>query len=100
MRKWWWWWLPGWRKNWKLEKRRVEALSDIAAERFDVELMAQRPRRADDIIDTVLLEKVLKRITEIEAGAKQAAHIDHPRNAQPIRLATTPIPILVKIRRR
>jgi len=75
MHKWWWWWLPGWRKKWKLEKRRVEALSEIIGERLDVEAMAQRPRRADDIIDTVLLEKVLKRTTEIGASAKQAAHI-------------------------
>ncbi len=76
MRKWWWWWLPGWRKNWNLEKRRVEAISEITGERLDVEAMAQRPRSANDIIDTVLLEKVLKRIAEIEASAKQAVHID------------------------
>jgi hypothetical protein len=75
MRKWWW-WLPGWRKNWKLEKRRVEAISEITGERLDVEAMAQRPRSANDIIDTVLLEKVLKRIAEIEASAKQAVHSD------------------------
>jgi hypothetical protein len=41
----WWWWLPGWRKKWKIEKRRIEALSDITGERLHVELMAQRPRR-------------------------------------------------------
>jgi hypothetical protein len=38
--------------------------------------MAQRPRRADDVIDSALLEQVLKRITEIEANAKNAAYID------------------------
>lgn len=76
MRKWWWWWLPGWHKKWKLEKRRIEALSEIVGERLLVEVMAQRPRRADDILDNALLEKVVKRITEIEEGAKQAAHID------------------------
>jgi hypothetical protein len=75
MRKWWR-WLPGWRKNWKLEKRRIEALSEITRERLDVEAMAQRPQSVNDIIDTVLLEKVLKRIREIEANAKQAVHID------------------------
>ena len=75
MCKWWWRWLPGWRKNWKLEKRRIEALSDIIGERLDVEAMAQRPRSADDIIDAVLLEKVLKRIAEIEESAKRAIHI-------------------------
>ena len=75
MCKWWWRWLPGWRKNWKLEKRRIEALSDIIGERLDVEAMAQRPRIADDIIDAVLLEKVLKRIAEIEESAKRAIHI-------------------------
>jgi hypothetical protein len=76
MRKWWWWWLPGWRKKWKLEKRRVEAISEITGERLGVEAMDQRPRTANDIIDTVLLEKVLKRITEIEASAKEAVYID------------------------
>ncbi len=72
----WWWWLPGWHKKWRLEKRRIKALSEITGKRLNVELMAQRPRTADDIIDAALLEKVLKRITEIEASAKQAAHID------------------------
>ena len=75
MRKWWW-WLPGWRKNWKLEKRRVEAISEIIGERLDVEAMALRSRSANDIIDAELLGKVLKLITEIEASAKQAVHID------------------------
>jgi hypothetical protein len=76
MRKWWWWWLPGWHKKWKLEKRRIEALSEIIGERLLVEVMAQRPRRADDILDSALLEKVVKRITEIEESAKQAANTD------------------------
>jgi hypothetical protein len=74
MSEWWWWWVR--HKKWKLEKRRIKALLEIAEERLDVELMAQRPRRADDIIDTALLEKVLKCISEIEVSAKQAAHID------------------------
>jgi hypothetical protein len=42
MRKWWW-WVPGFRKKWKLEKHRVETLSDIIGERVNVEAMAQRP---------------------------------------------------------
>jgi hypothetical protein len=61
-------------KNWKLEKRRLDALQELIGERLDVEPIPQRLRRADDIIDPVPLEKVLKRITEIEASAKQAAH--------------------------
>lgn len=76
MRKWWWWWLPGWHKQWKLEGRRVKALSDIAGERLYVELMAQRPRRVDDAIDKELLDKVLKRLTELEESAKRAAQTD------------------------
>jgi glycosyltransferase A (GT-A) superfamily protein (DUF2064 family) len=76
MPEWWWRWLPGWHKKWRLEKRRLKALSKIIGERLAVELMAQRPRSADDIIDAALLEKALKRITEIEATAKQAAHVN------------------------
>lgn len=76
MRKWWWWWIPGYRKKWKLEKRRVETLGSIAGERVNVEAMAQRPRPADDILDTALLETVLKRLAEIEASARQASLID------------------------
>ena len=76
MPEWWSWWLPGWYKKWRLENRRIKALSEITGERLAVELMAQRPRSADDTIDAALLDKVLKRITEIEASAKQAAHID------------------------
>ncbi len=74
MHKWWWWWLPGWHKKWKLEKRRLEAISTITGERLYVELMAQRPRRTDDTIDSALLDKVLKRLMELEDSAKQATH--------------------------
>jgi hypothetical protein len=72
----WRWWLPGWRKKWKLEKHRIDALSDITGERLQVELMAQRPRSADDAIDNTLLERVLNRLREIEESAKQATHTD------------------------
>ena len=72
----WWWWLPGWRNKWKLEKHRIDALSDITGERLQVELMAQRPRSADDTIDNTLLERVLNRLREIEESAKQATHTD------------------------
>jgi len=70
----WWWWVR--HKKWRLEKRRIKALSEIAGERLDVELMAQRPRRGNDIIDTALLEEVLECIREIEVSAQQAAHIE------------------------
>lgn len=76
MRKWWWWWLPGWRKKWKLEKYRIDALSEITGERLQVELMAQRPRSADDVLDNTLLEKVLNRLREIEESAKQTTDAD------------------------
>jgi len=76
MRKWWWWWLPGWRKAWKLEKRRIKTLSDITAERSYIERMAQRPRNAADILDGALFEMLLKRLTELEATAKRATIID------------------------
>jgi hypothetical protein len=59
-----------------LEKRRIEALSMITRERVDVEAMAQRPRSAADVLDNALLETVLKRLAEIEARAREAAHVD------------------------
>lgn len=62
--------------NRKLEKKRVEAISQIIGERLHVELMAQRPRAGTDTLDNALLEKVLKRISEIEESAKHATHID------------------------
>jgi len=77
MDKWWWRWLPGRRRTkWKLEKCRVETLSSITGDRLRVELMAQRPRSADDILDNVLLGNVLKRFTEIEESAKHATLTD------------------------
>lgn len=76
MTKWWWWWLPGWHKKWRLEKRRVEALSEITGERLQIELMAQRPRAVGDVLDNVRLQNVLTRLTEIEETAKQAVHED------------------------
>src|SRR5216683_2796842 len=72
MRKWWWWWVPVWREKWKLETSRLEALSAITGDRLRVELMAQRPRGADDALDSILLERVLKRLKEIEESARQA----------------------------
>ncbi len=73
MRKWWW-WLPGWREKWKLEKRRIKALSSITGERLSIELMAQRPRPNDDIPDDALLETVLKELREIQDKAERAAY--------------------------
>jgi hypothetical protein len=64
------------RKEQKLEKRRVEALSSITGERLAVEQMAQRPRRDDDPLDHTLLEKVLTNLTEIEGSARKATNID------------------------
>ena len=69
----WWRFIPGRRrKTWKLETRRVEALSSIVGDRLHVEVMAQRPRKEDDKLDTGLLETVLRRFAEIEASAKAA----------------------------
>jgi hypothetical protein len=50
MHKWWWWvqWLHA---KWKLEKRRVKALSIIEGERVLVEETAQRPRQEGDPFD-------------------------------------------------
>jgi hypothetical protein len=64
MRKWWW-WVPGCRKKWKLERRRVETLSAITGERVAVEAVAQRPRTADDVLDNALLETVLKHLAKL-----------------------------------
>src|ERR1039458_1620700 len=63
-------------KTLELENRRIEALSAIIGERVSVEAMAQRPRSADDALDNVLLEIVLKRLAEIEAKAREAARVD------------------------
>src|SRR5260370_4944821 len=65
-----------WDKKRKLEKRRLEAISGIAGERLQVEVMAQRPRKSDDVLDNTLLEMVLERLTGIEESAKQATHAD------------------------
>src|ERR1017187_1586655 len=76
MRKWWWWCIPGCHKKWKLEKRRIEALSSIVGERLFVELMAQRPRTPNDSLDTALFDKVLQQLTDIHAKAERAIHKD------------------------
>jgi hypothetical protein len=75
VKKWWWWWLPGWHKKWKLEKGRAEAVSSIVGDRLHVELMAQRPRKTDDVLNRTLLDQVLKRLSEIEEEAKYATEI-------------------------
>jgi hypothetical protein len=62
MREWWWWWLPGWHKKWRLEKRRLEALSAIRVERSLIEVMAQRPRPIEDTLDSTFVAEVLARI--------------------------------------
>src|ERR1700722_16247823 len=63
-------------KKEKLEKHRGEALSEIVGARLRVELMAQRPRRADDALNSTLFEIVMKNLTEIEESAKRAANMD------------------------
>jgi hypothetical protein len=77
MRQWWWWWLPGWRKKWRLEKRREEALSAIRVERSLIEAMAQRPRPTEDALDTKFFAEMLQRLSEIENSAGQATNTDH-----------------------
>jgi len=61
----------------ELENRRTETLSTITGERVFVEAMAQRPRGADDPLNSMLLETVLKRLAEIEVKAREAAHVDN-----------------------
>jgi hypothetical protein len=63
-------------KREKLEKHRLEILSDIVGARLRVELMAQRPRRADDALNNALLEQVTTKIKEMEESAKQATNTD------------------------
>lgn len=63
-------------KTSELESRRIEALSAITGERVSIEAMAQRPRSADDALNSELLEMVLRRLAEIEVKAREAAHVD------------------------
>jgi hypothetical protein len=71
MYKWWWWWLPWLHTKWKVEKRRVRALSVIEGERIVVEEMAQRPRRGgEDPLDADLFNKVIHNLELIHADAK------------------------------
>jgi|ERR1700682_2370343 len=65
-----------WHSRKKLEARRTEALSDISGEQVSVELMAQRPRRAEDTLDGTLFTKILQRLMEIKESAKQATNCD------------------------
>jgi len=76
MSKWWWWWLPGWHKKWRLEKRRLEALSTIRVERSLVEVMAQRPRPTEETLDSSFVAEVLQRLSEIQIRAEQATNTD------------------------
>ncbi|PSH04258.1 MAG: hypothetical protein CXZ00_07805 [Acidobacteria bacterium] len=75
--------VPGWYKKRKLakqkmqlEERRTEVLSRIAWRLFDVEQMAQRPRSANDAINSTLLKKVQQGLTEIAGSVQQAEHTD------------------------
>ena len=55
---------------------RHEVLSAVARERLDVELMAQRPRQPSDVLNSALLETVLKRLSELETKAAKLDHVD------------------------
>jgi hypothetical protein len=63
-------------KKEKLEKHRIDTLSDIVGSRLNVELMAQRPRRADDVLNSQLFETVVKKLMDIEERAKRASNED------------------------
>lgn len=60
----------------KLESKRVDTINEISQQRAYVELMAQRPRAEDDILNLTLLESVLKCFVVIENGARQATTIE------------------------
>jgi hypothetical protein len=73
----------GWHQKRKLAKQtlqledcRTEVLSRIANRRFDIEQMAQRPRSANDAINSALLEKVLQGLTKIAESTQQADQTD------------------------
>jgi hypothetical protein len=76
MRSWWWRWLPGWRKQWRLEERRSEALSSISDARSRIERMAQRPRNGDDTLDSAFVARLLGRLAESEERAEKAFDTD------------------------
>ena len=58
------------RKERKLEQHRIEVLSSIAGEKQRIELMALRPRAAEDTLNTDLLKTVLERFAVLEVKAK------------------------------
>lgn len=60
----------------RLEKRRRSALSSITGEQVSVDAMAQRPRKAEDVLDAALLDNIRQRLAEIIEKAKQATNID------------------------
>ena len=64
-------------KKWRLEKRREKALSAIREERSLIEAMAQRPRPAEDTLDTKFLAERLRHLSEIENNAGQATDTNH-----------------------
>lgn len=64
----------------KLEKRRLEVLSDIATERLHVDLMVARPRykkdEKDDPLDEDQLQRILAELAAIEKKAREATNTD------------------------
>lgn len=73
MVKWWWRFLPVKRRTaWKLEKRRIAAISSITGDKELIELMVQRPRAANESLDVELLNTVRTRLADIEARARVA----------------------------
>ena len=66
-----------WSNHKELEDRRTEVLSAIRGEESNIETMAQRPRRAEDILDTALLAEVRQRLAEIKQRAEHATTIDN-----------------------
>jgi hypothetical protein len=71
-----WWWLSGWRKKWRLEKRREQAFAAIREQRSPIQAMAQRPRAPEDPLDRTLLDETSQRLSELENAVGQATNRD------------------------
>jgi hypothetical protein len=72
----WWWWFPGFNRKWRLAKKRAKALAEIRVDRSLFEEMADRPRPAEDALDKMFVENVLRRLSELQTAVQATTDLD------------------------
>lgn len=67
--------INAWIPEQETRKKRADALSSITGDKVNIELMAQRARPADDLLDSDLLQTVFNKLVALETAVRNASSV-------------------------